>query len=241
MFYHDCNNVFLSTELRGVVEAGDRCYAAIGKHNGFIPIQDYDALVCSNAPYEINDKAIPQLNTSVPSIFAPRPLSRTFYKGLRMTILRVIDIETTGLAPPAEIIEFGRVDLASNLEGWEIGQPISSLYTPLRGISPETMAVHHITPADVAGASVCTADQLRHAIWWGDRPDVLVAHNCSFERLFIDDGATDDLPWICTNKCALRLWPEAPGHSNQILRYWRQHAHDPQLAMPPHRAARTHS
>jgi exodeoxyribonuclease X len=154
-----------------------------------------------------------------------------------MPVLRVIDIETTGLAPPAEIIEFGRVDVVARPDGWTIGQPMSSLYAPLRGISPETMAVHHITPADVTGASVCTIDQLRQAIWWGDRPDVLVAHNCSFERLFIDEAATDGLPWICTHKCALRLWPDAPGHSNQILRYWRKHVHDPQFAMPPHRAA----
>jgi exodeoxyribonuclease X len=74
-------------------------------------------------------------------------------------------------------------------------------------------------------------------IFSGDRPDVMVAHNCAFERSFIPDHVTDSLPWICTQKCALRLWPEAPGHSNQVLRYWREHAHDPEFAMPPHRAA----
>jgi DNA polymerase III epsilon subunit-like protein len=26
-------------------------------------------------------------------------------------------------------------------------------------------------------------------------------------------------PWICTYKCALRVWPELEGHSNQELRY----------------------
>jgi exodeoxyribonuclease X len=26
-------------------------------------------------------------------------------------------------------------------------------------------------------------------------------------------------PWICSYKCALRVWPELDGHSNQELRY----------------------
>jgi exodeoxyribonuclease X len=154
-----------------------------------------------------------------------------------MPVLRVIDIETTGLAPPSEIIEIGRVDVVAGPDGWSIQPPQASLYLPLLGIPPETMAVHHITLAEVAAASVCTQDALRQAIWWGNPPDVLVAHNCAFERSFISDTVTDRLPWICTLKCALRLWPDAPGHSNQILRYWRQHVHDPSLAMPPHRAA----
>jgi exodeoxyribonuclease X len=157
-----------------------------------------------------------------------------------MTILRVIDIETTGLALPAEIIELGRVDLVGTgkYEGWQLQLPPTSiLYRPLHGIPPETMAVHHITPADVAQAPVCTPEDLKHMIFSGDRPDVMVAHNCAFERSFIPDHVTDSLPWICTQKCALRLWPEAPGHSNQVLRYWREHAHDPEFAMPPHRAA----
>jgi exodeoxyribonuclease X len=63
-------------------------------------------------------------------------------------LLRVIDIETTGLAPPAEIIEIGRVDV--NLEGStaRIERPMARLYRPLNGISPETKAVHHLTEAD---------------------------------------------------------------------------------------------
>jgi exodeoxyribonuclease X len=55
--------------------------------------------------------------------------------------------------------------------------------------------------------------------------------------MFIPDIATNSLPWICTLKVALRVWPDAPGHSNQILRYWRGLTLDAALAMPPHRAA----
>ncbi len=152
-------------------------------------------------------------------------------------LLRVIDIETTGLAPPAEIIEFGRADVVSAGDMWRIEKPLARLYRPLNGIPPETMAVHHISEADLnADTPVCTAERLRLAVFGGAKPDVLVAHNCDFERLFISDAETDGLPWICTLKVALRLWPEAPAHSNQVLRYWRGLKLDAALAMPPHRA-----
>lgn len=151
--------------------------------------------------------------------------------------LRVIDIETTGMAPPAEIIEFGRSDVVSGGDGLNIERPMARLYRPLNGIPPETMAVHHITEADFnADTPVCSEDRLRMAVWGGEKPDVLVAHNCEFERSFIPSAVTEHLPWICTLKVALRVWPDAPGHSNQVLRYWRGLVLDPALAMPPHRA-----
>jgi exodeoxyribonuclease X len=54
--------------------------------------------------------------------------------------------------------------------------------------------------------------------------------------MFIGPDAVDDLPWICTYKAALRVWPDAPRHTNQVLRYWRNLEIDQELAMPPHRA-----
>jgi exodeoxyribonuclease X len=54
---------------------------------------------------------------------------------------------------------------------------------------------------------------------------------------FITQNVTDPAPWICTYKAALHLWPDAPKHSNQVLRYWRGMQLNPALAMPPHRAA----
>jgi len=151
--------------------------------------------------------------------------------------LRVVDIETTGEAPPAEIIEFGRVDVADDGSDWRIKRPMARLYRPLGEIPPETMAVHHITPADFEpDTPVCTQDRLQQAVWGGEHPDGLVAHNCQFEQLLIGNDVTGSLPWICTYKVALRVWPEAPRHSNQVLRYWRNLSLDRELAMPPHRA-----
>ena len=154
-----------------------------------------------------------------------------------MTILRVIDLETTGTELPAEIIEFGRADVILGAVGAQVEKPLARLYRPLNGIPPETMAVHHITEADFnVDTPVCTPDRLRLAVWGGAAPDALVAHNCDFERQFLTEDATDSLPWICTYKVALRVWPGAPRHSNQVLRYWRGLTLDADLATPPHRA-----
>ena len=154
-----------------------------------------------------------------------------------MTRLRVIDLETTGIEPPAEIIEFGRADVIAEAGVCRIEQPMARLYRPLKGIPPETMAVHHITEADFDEKTlVCTPYHLRQEVWGGEAPDILVAHNCAFERQFVTEAVTDRLPWICTLKVALHIWPDAPKHSNQVLRYWRGIVLDHVHAMPPHRA-----
>jgi exodeoxyribonuclease X len=154
-----------------------------------------------------------------------------------LTRLRVIDLETTGTEPPAEIIEFGRVDVEIGQAGTTVEPPLAWLYRPLRGIPPETMAVHHITDADFApDTPVCTPEHLRSAVWSGQTPAAFVAHSCAFERQFITEAITGVIPWICTYKVAMHVWPDAPRHSNQVLRYWRNLVLDNALAMPPHRA-----
>ena len=154
-----------------------------------------------------------------------------------MSRLRVIDLETTGTEPTAEIIEFGRVDVVVDERGPLIDAPQSWLFRPLRGIPAETKAVHHITEADFGpDTPVCTPDHLHAAVWSGPTPTALIAHNCAFERQFISEVTTGQIPWICTYKVSLHVWPDAPRHSNQVLRYWRNLKLDNALAMPPHRA-----
>ena len=66
--------------------------------------------------------------------------------------------------------------------------------------------------------------------------DVFAAHNCKFEQAFFAGGGRR---WICTYQCAKHLFPDAPGHSNQVLRYWLkidEEMDDAERAMPPHRA-----
>lgn len=151
--------------------------------------------------------------------------------------LRVIDLETTGFEPPAEVIEIGRSDVVHVPGHTTVEQPLSWLYRPINGIPPETKAVHHLTENDFSPETpACSPGHLQAALAHGGSADILVAHNCEFERKFITDIVGGGVPWICTYKVALHVWPDAPRHGNQVLRYWRGLTLDPALAMPPHRA-----
>jgi len=65
-----------------------------------------------------------------------------------------------------------------------------------------------------------------------DDEPIYVAHNAAFEMGFLAPWLPD-AQWLCTYKAALRVWPEAPSHSNQVLRYWLGIR---VLAGEPHRA-----
>lgn len=147
-------------------------------------------------------------------------------------IARVIDYETTGSPDEdhAEIVEFGRIDV--DLTTRELKSPWSSLCCPRGPIPAVTKAVHHITEVDVQGAP--QARDLWDQFWDGCGPaDVLVAHNAAFERHFHDG---DGRQWIDTYKVARIVYPDAPKHSNQALRYLLDLPVDRRLASPPHRA-----
>src|SRR3972149_10195266 len=62
---------------------------------------------------------------------------------------------------------------------------------------------------------------------------VFCAHNADFEKSFFNPEGSR---WIDTYKCALRLWPDAPKHTNQVLRYFLDGCDPGRLGMPPHRA-----
>jgi len=148
--------------------------------------------------------------------------------------IRVIDLETTGL-PEDEvkgICEIGWTDIHDD---WSIHGPHSALVNPGHPIPPATRAVHHISDADVAGAISPT--EACQTLMAGMEPDdVFAAHNAKFERAFFGGGSHR---WICTFQCAKHIFPDAPGHSNQVLRYYLNvdaDGLDPVAAMPPHRA-----
>lgn len=150
-----------------------------------------------------------------------------------MTVLRVIDFETSGMEPPvSQVVEVGYCDLSRGEGGvWSVGQPVSWL-CGADAMPPEVRAVHHITLAEVAGlASFDPASVV------APHCAAVVAHNWSFEAAFLGDQQT---PAICTLKAALRVWPDAPSHSNTVLRYWLEDqgllSLDHDTAMPPHRA-----
>lgn len=152
--------------------------------------------------------------------------------------IRVIDFETTGFDKEegAKVVEAAFCDLW--LDGGEPvpSRPESALFDPGEEMPPEVQAVHHISNADVAGCP--PSWQCAPWLMEGMQPgDMFAAHNAKFDRQFFGGG---DHEWICTYKSALVVWPDAPGHSNQVLRYWLEVDGDDGfsrlLAEPPHRA-----
>lgn len=146
-----------------------------------------------------------------------------------MTIIRVIDFETSGTEPPeAEVCEVGVCDL--HLEERRIALPHSWLCR-VKAMPPEVRAVHHIALSECAEESVFDPDMLKSS-----DVSALSAHNAAFETKFFSPS----LPMICTYKAALRIWPDAPSHSNGTLRYWLQDqgkiSPDNALTQPAHRA-----
>lgn len=151
--------------------------------------------------------------------------------------IRVIDLETSG-ASAHEVCEIGWQDVVQGAGGlWAVNDDRGAMFVnPGRPISTATMAIHHIMDADVAGAP----------FWKEAAPEVLrppggvlalAAHRAAFEQRFCTPALSGGARWICTWKCALRLWPDLPGFSNQMLRYERMPPGlDREIGLPAHRA-----
>lgn len=147
-----------------------------------------------------------------------------------MTEITVVDVETTGKDAGAAVCQLGWTDVLVD-EGKVLSMltPRQTLLDPGQPIEPEAMGIHHITDAMVAGQP--PADWYLEEFCRLKRGTILCAHNVAFERRFL----TADR-WICTMKGARRVWPDAPSHGNQALRYWLGHDIDPSEAQPPHHA-----
>jgi len=145
--------------------------------------------------------------------------------------IRVMDLETCGLEPPAGVVELATWDF---LDGRVAPTGHAQLIDPGCPIPPEISAIHHIIDDDVRGQPT-----FAHAIGYallGD-VDAYCAHRAAFERQWITPALTGATPWICTLRCAYRVWPDAPGHSNQALRYWlKPEGLDREIAKVAHRA-----
>jgi exodeoxyribonuclease X len=150
-----------------------------------------------------------------------------------VTTIRVFDLETTGIDPQEHrVIEIAAFDLHPDGRIEHVG---AHLVNPGRAIPPEASAVHHLIDDDVAAApsfeNVWSAYQETAPVYYA-------AHNCEFEQGYIP--TPPGTQWICTHKCALRAWDDAPSHGNQVLRYWigldRADGFDRQTAAKAHRA-----
>ncbi len=147
--------------------------------------------------------------------------------------LRVVDFETTG-AEGSEVVEAGFVDVEQLDGGWRIGEACTQLFRPLGVVGIQARAVHHITDVALQGAPLSSPEDVERYLTQGLSVDAYVAHNAAFECSFLPRLAKS--AWICTAKTARRAWPQAPGYSNQVLRYWLELDLDPSVALPAHRA-----
>lgn len=153
-------------------------------------------------------------------------------------VVRVIDLETAGNGPH-EVCEIGWQDVAQGADGlWALNEAGrgSRLVHPGGPISVQTMAIHHIRDVDVAGAPFWK-DAAPPVLKPGGEVVALAAHRAAFEQRYCTPRLSGGARWICTWKCALRLWPHLQSFSNQMLRYQRMPAglvHE--LGLPAHRA-----
>lgn len=150
--------------------------------------------------------------------------------------VRVIDLETAGTGA-ADVCEIGWQDVALQGGQWAVTEARGAVFVnPGRPISTATMAIHHILDEQVAGAP-----------FWKDaappvlRPEggvlALAAHRAAFEQRYCTPALSGGAAWICTWKCAMRLWPDLPSFSNQMLRYQRRpEGLDHEIGLPAHRA-----
>ena len=151
--------------------------------------------------------------------------------------VRVIDLETAGDGPDA-VCEIGWQDVEQDDAGlWRVAEARGALFVnPGRPIATDTMAIHHIRDVDVAGAPYWRAIA-REVLCPDGGVAALAAHRAAFEQRYCTPRLTGGADWICTWKCALRVWPHLPRFSNQMLRYERRPeglVHE--LGLPAHRA-----
>lgn len=161
-----------------------------------------------------------------------------------MTTFRVLDIETTGLDPDegAEVIELGWTDYEA-LNG-RLVETNSILCRSERPCPPDVLAIHHILPEDQVGCDLFDVARAEvRMVMAGDfgHVEFLVAHNAAFEQKFLSTLTNPEFQspppkWICTMKCAMRIWPDAPSFGNQALRYFLGLNADRKRADPVHRA-----
>jgi exodeoxyribonuclease X len=130
--------------------------------------------------------------------------------------LIVLDTETSDLPEKGgHLLELAWMVL----DGYK---PISAFesYIQFNGlISPLAQAQNHISLTDCSylrGAK--PKEEIFLRLMQDVEPDsYIVAHNHVFDSKFVPQLTN---PWICTFRVAKLIWPEAPAHGNQVLRYW---------------------
>jgi exodeoxyribonuclease X len=138
--------------------------------------------------------------------------------GMIMKLI-VVDTETSGLLPEqgATILELAWMTMQAPT--WVTDSAYETYIQYSGPIDPRAQASHHIR-ADcltVERGAITREQAVATLLNEIESDTYLVAHNADFDSKFLAEIAT---PWICTYRIAKHLWPDAPGHGNQVLRYW---------------------
>lgn len=150
-------------------------------------------------------------------------------------ILRVIDFETTGIPKEGKehsVVEAAYVDVDAATK--ERKNSFQTLVAPTTPMDIEALATHHISQQEALTGITWGKAQQELQAKYENQELIYVAHNADFERKFFDPTGAK---WIDTYKVALKLHPDAPRHTNQVLKYYlgiadREHHHPPHRALP---------
>lgn len=145
-----------------------------------------------------------------------------------MTLVYILDTETTGVGPTDKVVEYAHVVL----DGDRIVDTYQTLVNPGIPIPPGASAVHHLVDADVAEA-MPHDEFMKEAHGWVTGADYVGAHNAPFDRRFVPKF---DKAWLCTLRASRHLIKDAPGHANQVLRYHLKLDCEVPKDLAPHRA-----
>lgn len=150
-----------------------------------------------------------------------------------MSLIQVIDTETTGTGEGDQVIELASVSVDADLPA--IIDVQSQLFEPTVPVQPEARAVHHITDMELR-AQGCPLDLSDPGL---DLSDYVAFHYAEFDlRMIAQTWLRPEAPQyrvICTWRCARHIWPDLPSYSNQALRY-RLSLQVLPSDLPPHRA-----
>lgn len=146
-----------------------------------------------------------------------------------MRELIACDTETTGFDPETcSLLEVAATTTDSSW--WQ--------FIEFEGEIPaDAKGTHHITEEDVRPGAprVGTRDAAIQTLAALGEGRVPVFHNLKFDKMFLPE--LEGLDVICTLQCARHLYPDAPNHKNQTLRYWLKTKPRPEVleGLAPHR------
>lgn len=128
-----------------------------------------------------------------------------------ITKVIVLDTETTGKGPDAEVVEvaWARVDL--KVPQIPIIDKFEQLYKPSKRIEWGAMATHHIIPADLEGMP--PSSEARIPDW----AQYIVGHKVDYDWTVL--GSPTGTRRICTLALSRSLWPDLDSHSLSAMVY----------------------